>query len=73
LSTFAVEDGHPEEALAEENSLGMVPESPMPEVWEESFGLIKPVVDCTIVLGFAAESSSAVFRVFEWVGHGYTS
>jgi hypothetical protein len=50
----------------------MVPESPMPEVWEESFGLIKPVVDCTIVLGFAAESSSAVFRVFDWVGHGYT-
>jgi hypothetical protein len=73
LPAFAVGDCDPEEALAQEDAFSMVPKSAMPEVWEECFGLIKPVVDCYVVLGAATESSGTVFRVLHWVSHGYTS
>ena len=43
LFAFAVGDGHTEDALAQEDSLGMVAKSAMPEVWEEGFGLINYV------------------------------
>jgi hypothetical protein len=67
---FAVGDRDSEDALAQEDSLSMVPKRAMPEVCEEGFGLIKPVVDWQVVLGFAAESPSATFCVLQGVGHG---
>jgi len=51
----------------------MVPKSAMPEVWEEGFGLIKPVVDWQVVLKIAAEFLGAAFCVFPRGSHGYTS
>jgi hypothetical protein len=42
----------------------------MPEIREEGFGLIKPVMDLQIVLGLAAKSSGAAFRMFKWMRHG---
>jgi hypothetical protein len=43
LLAFAVGDGDTEDALAQENSLRMVPQSAMPEIREEGFGLINYV------------------------------
>jgi hypothetical protein len=73
LPAFAVGDCDPEEAFAQEDAFSMVPKSAMPKVWEEGFGLVKPVVDRKVILGPASESSGAVFGVLHWVSHGYTS
>jgi hypothetical protein len=70
---FAVGDRNTEDALAQEDAFSMVPKSAMPEVWEEGFGLIKPVVDWKVILGASAESPGTTFCVLHWVGHGYTS
>jgi hypothetical protein len=63
-SAFAVGDGDTKDVLAQENSFGMVPESAMPEVWEEGFRLIEPVMYRQVILRLAAELSGTVFRVF---------
>jgi hypothetical protein len=70
---FVVHDYDPENVLAQEDSFSMVPKSTMPEIWEEGFGLIKPIVDWQVVLRFAAESPSTALCMLEWMGHGYTS
>jgi hypothetical protein len=67
---FAVGDCDPEEALAEENSFGVVPKSAMPEISHEGRRLIKPGVDWKVILGAAAESPGTAFCVPHWVGHG---
>jgi hypothetical protein len=69
LFAFAVGDCDTEDALPQEDSLGVVSKSAMPEIRNESFRLIKPVVDRQVVLSFAAESSGTAFSVLHWVGH----
>jgi hypothetical protein len=73
LLAFAVGDRHTENALTQEDAFGMVPKSTMPEIREEGFGLIKPLMDQQVVLGLPAKFSGAAFGVLQWVGHGYTS
>jgi hypothetical protein len=70
LFAFAVGDCPTEDALAQENSFCMMPKSAMPEIREVRFGLVKPVMDPDVVLGFAANFSRAAFRVLQWMGHG---
>ena len=67
LLAFAVGDGDTKDALAQEDSFGMVAKSAMSEIREVGFGLVKPVVDLQIVFGFAAKLSGAAFRMFKWV------
>ena len=69
LLAFAVGNSDAEDALAQEDSFGMVAKSAMSEIREVGFGLVKPVVDLQIVFGFAAKLSGAAFRMFKWVGH----
>lgn len=73
LPAVAVGDCDPEDALAQEDSFGMVPKSAMSKVWEDGFGLIEPVVDWQVILDFAAKLSSAALCVLQRVGHDYTS
>jgi hypothetical protein len=44
LPTFAVGDGDTKDALAQKDSFGMVPKSPMSKIWEKRFGLIEPTM-----------------------------
>ncbi len=70
LLAFAVGDGDTEDALTQENSFGVVPKTAVSEIRNESFRLIKPVVDRQIVLGLAAKFSGAAFCVLQWMSHG---
>jgi len=45
LLAFTVGDGDAEDALAQEDSLGMASKSAMAKIWEEDFGLIEPGMD----------------------------
>jgi len=69
LLAFAVGDGDTEDALTQEDSFGMVPKSPVPEIREDRFGFVKPAMDPQVVLGLAAKFSGAAFCVLQWVSH----
>ena len=70
LLAFTVSDCDTEDALTQEDSFGMVPKTAVPEIRDEGFRLIKPVVDRQVVLGLAAKFSGAAFRMFKWMRHG---
>jgi hypothetical protein len=70
LPAFAVGNHDTEDTFTQENAFGMVPKSAVAEVWEEGFGLVKPVVDRKVILGPACESSGTAFGVLHWVSHG---
>ena len=67
LFAFAVDDGDTKDALAQENSFGMVPKSAMSEIGKESLGLIKPVMNGQVVIDCAAEFAGAAPSVLQWV------
>jgi hypothetical protein len=58
------------DVFTQKDAFGMVSKGAMPEVWEEGFSFVKPVVDRKVILGPASEFSSVAFGVLQWVGHG---
>jgi len=68
-SAVKVEQGNTKDAFSQENPFGVVTERTMPEVGEERFGFVEPIMNGKIVFGLAAESPRAVLCVCEWMCH----
>ena len=73
LLPLAVGDRDTENAFAQEDTLGVVPQSAVAKVRKEGFRFVKPVVYRKIILGLAAKSPRAALCVLEWMCDNYTS
>jgi hypothetical protein len=71
--SFAVRNRDAEDSFRQEHTFGMVPKCAMPEVGEECFRFVEPIMDRQIILRLAAKFLSATFGVFKRVSHGDTS
>jgi hypothetical protein len=62
-----------EDPFRQKHALGMVSKRAMPEIGEECFRFIEPVMDWQVILWLAAKFPGAILRVFKRMSHGYTS